>query len=340
MSIKDTLFALTSTDSIGNLTAARDKAFELMSEYAKCEKSDSLTVTGFLKGGSDYTLMLDAHIDQVGFIVTNVDDKGFLTVEKAGGTDIRSLPARRVTVHGKEKISAVFCSTPPHLASGEKEYGDITEIKLDTLLGSKAKDLISLGDYVTYENEPCELRNGRVLGRSFDDRAGVACLIEIAKRLSGKKLPFNVTFVMSDGEELGLRGIRPASFRVNPNEAIAIDVSFGDGLGICPEESAKLGSGAMVGASPALDRGITNKLLNIAKEKNIPATTEVMSGHTGTNADMIGVNREGVRTCTVSVPIRNMHTDVEILDIKDLESVCNLICEYILSGGVMNDRTN
>ena len=87
-------------------------------------------------------------------------------------------------------------------------------------------------------------------------------------------------------------------------------------------------------------RGLFAEVKMLEKEKNIPATTEVMSGHTGTNADMIGVNREGVRTCTVSIPLRNMHTDVEILDIKDLESVCDLICEYILSGGVMNDRAN
>lgn len=337
MNIKDTLFALSAEDAIGNISSAADKAFELMSPYAVCEKADNLTVTAFLKGDSDYTLMLDAHIDQVAMIVTNVDDKGFLTVDKAGGIDIRSLPSRRVTVHGKEKITAVFCSTPPHLASGEKEYSDITEIKLDTMLGEKAKEIISLGDYVTFNNEPCELAPDRIMGRSFDDRAAVACLIEIAKRLSGEKLPLNVAFVMSDGEELGMRGVRSAAFKVNPNEALAIDVSFGDGIGIGEDESAKLESGAMIGASPSLDRAITSKLQKIAKEKNIPATTEVMSGNTGTNADMIGVNREGVRTCTVSIPLRNMHTDVEILDVKDLESVCNLVCEYILSGGVMND---
>ena len=222
MNIKETLFALSSADGVGNIREASDLAYDLLKEYCKTEKSDTLTVIGYLKGESDYTLMLDAHIDQIAMIVTDIDDNGFLTVAKSGGIDIRALPSRRVTVHGKEKVAAVFCATPPHLSSGEKEYTDIADIKLDTALGAKAKEIISIGDYVTFSADPCELLGTRVSGRSFDDRAAVACLIEVAKRLKDKKLPLNVAFVLSDGEELGMRGIRPAAFKVDPNEAIAI----------------------------------------------------------------------------------------------------------------------
>ena len=234
MSIKETLFALSTADGVGTLKEATNIAFAELSKYCECEKQDNLTVIGTLKGNSDYTLMLDAHIDQIAMIVTNVDDNGFLTVAKSGGIDLRSLPARRVTIHGKEKIKGVFCSTPPHLASGEVEYSDISALKIDTLLGEKAKEIISIGDYVTFESEPFELLGNRVAGRSFDDRAAVACLIEVAKRLSGKELPFNVAFVLSDGEELGLRGTRTATYKVNPNEAIAVDVSFGNAHDISP----------------------------------------------------------------------------------------------------------
>lgn len=337
MNIKERLLALSSADAAGTISDASDLAYKMLNEYCDCEKTDTLSVIGYLKGDGDYTLMLDAHIDQIAFVVTNIDDNGFLTVSNSGGIDLRMLPSRRVTVHGKEKITAVFCSTPPHLSSGEKEYSDISDIKLDTTLGSKAKDIISVGDYVTFATEPCELLNNRVCGNSFDDRAGVTCLIEVAKRLKDNKLPFNIAFVLSDGEELGLRGIRPATFKVNPDEAIAIDVSFGDGIGISEEESGILGKGAMIGFSPCLDSKISKKLTNIAKEKGIPYQTEVMGRSTGTNADMISVNREGVRTCTLSIPLRNMHTDCEILDIKDLETTVELLCEYILSGGVKND---
>lgn len=337
MNIKETLFALSSADGVGNIREASDLAYDLLKEYCKTEKSDTLTVIGYLKGESDYTLMLDAHIDQIAMIVTDIDDNGFLTVAKSGGIDIRALPSRRVTVHGKEKVAAVFCATPPHLSSGEKEYTDIADIKLDTALGAKAKEIISIGDYVTFSADPCELLGTRVSGRSFDDRAAVACLIEVAKRLKDKKLPLNVAFVLSDGEELGMRGIRPAAFKVDPNEAIAIDVSFGDGIGISEDECGKLGEGGMIGISPALDRKISQKLIKTAKDNNIPYQTEVMGERTGTNADMIAVSRQGVRTCTLSIPLRNMHTEVETLDIKDLDSVCELLCAYILSGGAIND---
>ncbi len=337
MEIKDYLFTLSSLDAVGNIREASDKACELLSEYVNAEKTETLTVIGFLKGKSDYTLMLDAHIDQIAMIVTDIDDNGFLTVSKSGGIDIRTLSSRRVTVHGKEKISAVFCATPPHLSSGEIEYNDISKVKLDTMLGKKAKELINIGDYVTFSSNPKELCGTRVTGRSFDNRASVACVIEVAKRLQGKELPFNVAFVLSDSEELGLRGTRTATYKVNPNEAIVLDVSFGDGIGISDTDCGKLGKGAMIGVSPALDRTISNKLIEIGKNKNIPYQIEAMGSKSGTNADMVSVTREGVRTVTLSIPLRNMHTEVETLELCDLESACNLICEYILSGGIMND---
>ena len=335
MEIKDLLFTLSALDGVGTISDASDKAYEILSKYAKTDRMSNLTVIGFLQGKANYTIMLDAHIDQIAFVVTDIDDNGFLTVSNSGGIDIRMLPSREVTVHGKKKISAVFCSTPPHLASGEVEYSDISNIKLDTLLGKKAKEIISVGDYVTFSVTPFEMGN-LLCGRSFDDRAAVTCILELAKRLSGKDLPCNVAFVLSDGEELGLRGIRTASFKVNPNEAIAVDVSFGDGPDISADDCGKLGKGGMIGISPSLDKRVSQKLIDIAKENNIPYQLEVMGSSTGTNADMISVTREGVKTTTLSIPLRNMHTEVETLDIKDLYSVCDLLERYILSGGVGN----
>ena len=337
MNIKETLFALSSADAVGNIREAADLAYDFLSECCETEKTDNLTVLGYLKGESDYTIMLDAHIDQIAMIVTAISDDGFLTVSNSGGIDIRMLPSRRVTVHGKEKISAVFCATPPHLSKEEEKFTDIGAIKLDTALGKKAKEVVSVGDYVTFSAEPETLFGTRVCGHSFDDRAAVACLIEVAKRLKGKKLPISVAVVLSDGEELGMRGVRPATFKVDPQEAIAVDVSFGDGIGVSPEECGKLGDGGMIGISPALDKKISKKLIKLSKENNIPYQTEPMGGKTGTNADMIAVSREGVRTCTLSIPLRNMHTEVETLDLNDLDAVCDLLCAYILSGGVMND---
>lgn len=337
MNTKDLLFTISNLDSIGSITEVQDKVLEILSPYCKTEKMNDNNILGFLKGENNYTVMLDAHIDQVGFVVTNVDDNGFLTVATVGGVDIRALPSRTVTVHGKEKISAVFCATPPHLAGGDVEYSDISAIKLDTALGAKAKEIVSVGDYVTFNTVPFCLSDNMVCGRSFDDRAGVVTLLEVARRLSEKTLPVNVIFAFSTAEELGLRGAKTASFKADPQEAIAIDVTFGDGPDVSSDECCKLGGGAMIGLSPALSRDVGKKLISLAKENNIPYDLEVMGEHTGTNADAIGISREGVKTTTVSIPLRNMHSAVEVLNINDITAVCDLLEKYILSGGVLDD---
>ena len=336
MDIKDILFSLSKKDAIGTVTEASDCAREILSEYAEVKKGGNLSVVGFIKGKSDYTILLDAHIDQIGMIVTDVDEEGFLTVSNSGGIDIRALPARAVTVHGKEKIPAVFCSTPPHLSKGEAEYTDISEIKLDTGLGVKAKEIVSVGDYVTFSAAPTSLSGDLVTGRSFDDRSGVACLLEVAKRLAGKELPISVAILLSDGEELGMRGATTAAFDINADEAIALDVSFGDGIGISENECGKLNKGAMIGVSPVLCRELSDRLIDLAEQNGIKYQLEVMGGKTGTNADVISVSRGGVKTCTVSIPLRNMHTEVETLSLSDLNSVCDLLEKYIMSGGLFN----
>ena len=335
MEIKDLLFKLSTADGIGNITDAQAVVTDILSQYCETTETADHSVIGYLKGERNYTIMLDAHIDQVGFIVTNVDDNGFLTVATAGGIDIRALPSRTVTVHGKEKIKAVFCATPPHLASGEKEYTDIADIKLDTALGKKAKEIVSVGDYATFNTEPFHLNKNLVCGRSFDDRAGAVCLLETARRLSNAYLPVNVVFSFSTAEELGCRGARTTTFKADPQEAIAIDVTFGDGPDISSDESCKLGDGAAIGISPALDKTLSQKLKAVAKHNDIPYVLEIMGERTGTNADVIGISRAGVKAVTLSIPLRNMHSDVEILNLNDLTAVCDLLEKYILSGGVL-----
>ena len=124
--IKDLLFSLCKADCCGNVTETSDFAFEFLSKYADTKRCDNLTVIASLKGESDYTLMLDAHIDEVSFVVTNVDSEGFLTVANCGGCDLRTLPARRVTIHSNKNYPGVFCSIPPHLSSSDSDYSDIS----------------------------------------------------------------------------------------------------------------------------------------------------------------------------------------------------------------------
>lgn len=330
MNIKETLFELSNAVGLGDITEASDKAYEILSQYTEAHQN-GIEVVGKIKGEGDYTLMLEAHIDEVGFVVTDVDANGFLTVKNSGGIDLRMLPARTVTIHGKEKITGVFCATPPHLG-GPKEYDDISALKIDTLLGEKAKELISVGDFVTFDVKAEELQNDRITGKSLDNRASVVCLLALAERLQGTKLPYNIVFAFTDAEELGNRGAKTTTFDISPDEAVVLDVSFADAPDVPSNECGKLGGGAMIGMSPVLDKNISKRLVSIAKENNLSYQTEVMGRRTGTNGDVISISKSGVKTGLVSIPLRNMHTDCEIIDIKDIENVCDLLENYVLGG--------
>ncbi len=331
---KTLLFSLSEAVGIGGQSAASDLAAEVLSPYAAVSRGPGLTVVGRMKGRSDHTILLDAHLDEIGMVVTAVGENGFLKVAAAGGLDLRTLPARPVTVWGRRPVPAVFCSTPPHLAKGEESFDDIAKLSIDTGLGPAASQLVSPGDFVTFRQAPAELSGGRVTGKAFDDRASCACLIEVAKRLSeAEALPCNVILLLSDQEELGLRGAKTAGFRLRPDEAIAVDVSFGDGPGVAPHQCGKLGSGAMIGLSPTLDQGITNRLRQLASAKQIPFQPEAIGGATSTNADAISLAGEGVPCGLISIPLRNMHTPVEVIDLADCKSVCDLLAAYVLSGG-------
>ncbi len=332
MKLKENLIKLSNAVGIGNVDTAAVLAADELSKYADTTKN-GLNVIGKMTGEDNRTLLLEAHIDEVGFIVTDVDEQGFLTVKNCGGIDLRALPARAVTIHGKRDIVGVFCATPPHLAKGDVKFDDIAALKIDTLLGESAREVVSVGDFVTYKAEAQELINNTVTGKSLDNRAGVCCLLELARRLNGKALPFNVVFALTDQEELGHRGAKTAAFGIDADEAIVLDVSFADAPDVAAKDCGKLHGGGMIGISPILDKALTNRLVSIAKDNDIPYQLEVMGSTTGTNSDVISISKSGVRTGLVSIPLRNMHTDVEIVSLDDLTAVCDLIEQYIFKGG-------
>lgn len=323
--------------AVGNLTAACDYVKSVLPQNAQIKELSSLSFAARLKGKKDYTVMVEAHIDEVAFIVTDVTDNGFVCVAPCGGIDCRILPATPVTVWGKRAVAGVFCSTPPHLAGDDSKCADITDMYIDSCLGKEGKDVISKGDFVTFRADFRPLMCDRVTAKSLDDRAACAVLIELCKRLSEKELPCNVEFLFADGEELGCRGSKTAAFAINPQEAVAIDVSFADAPDVTPLKCAKLGGGAMIGISPVLDRKITNTLIDIAKNKSIPYQKEIMGERTGTDADIITLTAAGIPCGLVSIPQRNMHTPCEIVDLKDIMSVCDILEEYLLKGGALND---
>ena len=326
--LKQMLKALTEAEGLGGLTNALDEAEKFLSKYTDVQRSKNNLLATF-RGKNDYTILLDAHIDEIGMVVTFVKN-GFVKVASVGGIDSRMLSAMRVKIHGKQTVRGVFCSVPPHLSKADSVL-KIDEMYIDTGLGGKAEDLISVGDRVTFEQSFKELEGDLVTSKSLDNRAGCASLIRCAELLSGKELPCNVVILLSDMEEIGGMGAKTESFAISPDEAVVVDVSFGNAPNVEPEKTGTLGDGAMLGISPVLSKTVTDCLQAAALSNDVKYQFEVMGGKTSTNADNVAFNKCGVPTALLSIPLRNMHTPVEIIDVNDVESVARILAGYVLS---------
>lgn len=332
MNIKNVLKELCNTKGVsGNEMGACEKALGFLKKYCPDAEVKNLNVTGtfgeFIEGRPH--ILLDAHIDQVGMIVTYITDEGFVKVSNIGGLDRRLLPAQQVTIHGKNDVSGVICSIPPHL-SAENAVLKMEDVTIDTGYSKEELEkIISLGDFVSFCGEFQELLGDRITGLALDDRSGIASILYALELLKDEHLNCNVTVLFSSQEELGERGAKISAYEINPDIALAVDVSFGYAIGDIEHTCGKLGKGAMIGISPSLSREISDSLINTAKEKNIPYQLEIMNGLTSTNADRFSVNRCGSKACTVSIPLRYMHTPVEVIDVKDVELTGKLIAEYL-----------
>ncbi|MCM1506713.1 MAG: M20/M25/M40 family metallo-hydrolase [Ruminococcus flavefaciens] len=332
MDIKNTLFELAEkAGASGSENAVCDKALDMLKEY--CNKAEIINgnVIGHFGDFSDSlpSLVLDAHIDQIGMIVTYITDDGFIKVGNLGGIDRRLLPAQPVVIHGKKDIKGVICSIPPHLSDGSK-VPSFDDIAVDTgFTKAELEELISLGDTITFDVKCRELLNNRVTGGAFDDRSGMTAILYALELLRNQKTAYNVTVIFSTQEELGERGAKIGAFEINPDIALAVDVSFAYAHGEDEMKCGYLGKGAMIGVSPSLSRRVSESLIDTAKKNNIPYQIEVMNGLTSTNADQYSVSRTGAEACTVSIPLRNMHTPVEVIDIEDIELTGRLIAEFI-----------
>lgn len=279
----------------------------------------------------DPHLLLDAHLDEIGMIVSYVDDTGFLRVGACGGMDRRILAAAPVTIHAEGGLLAgVVCSTPPHLAGdGEKKNPKIEEIWIDTGYdGPAARERIAPGDIVTLQSHPRPLLGDLVSGRALDDRAGCVAHLKALEYMADMELNCGLTVLFSSMEEVGGQGAKTAAYHVNPTHAIAVDVSFAYTPDDKKEKCGALHGGPMIGFAPILDSAMSRAFVRIAREREIPFQYDVMSGRTGTNADHIAVARGGVATGLLSIPQRYMHTPIETVTVADVEQTGRLIAEY------------
>lgn len=311
---------------------------EFMNPLVNEIRTDALgNVIGIKRGGPEPrnpSVMLAGHMDEVGMMVTRVDERGFLRFIDVGGIDPRVLPGHEVIVHGKKKLAGIVGVKPPHVMSREemsKAY-KADDLFVDVgLPADKVKELVSVGDLITFRRTFTELMGDLVAGKSFDDRAGVAVILVALDELRKYRFTADVYAVATAQEESGLKGATVSSYGIFPDVAIAIDVCHGDTPGVPEWQTQPVGKGPALCTGGNIHPKVYNGLKKAAEELGITVQDEVAPGHTGTDAWAIQMAREGVATGLVSIPLRYMHTSVETLSLGDVEKAGKILARFIAS---------
>lgn len=284
--------------------------------------------------GNGKKVMIEAHLDQIGMIVTGIDEMGFVKFMSVGGIDKRILPCLEVCILGNERVYGVIGSKPPHIAekSDKNKMPDIGELLIDTGYSKdELKDKISVGDSIVLKSSLTKLAGETVCSSALDNRAGITAIISAAAQI--EKTEYDIYYVFASEEELGLHGAYPASREIAPDYAIIVDVTHGMTEDTKSETGVfSLGCGAVVCKGPALNPDLSKRLIDIAKENGIKYETEVVSGHSGTNAWAVQKSRGNCKTALVSIPLKYMHTAVETVDISDINEVSKLVADALKEG--------
>ena len=279
-------------------------------------------------------LMLAAHMDAIGLMVTGREGE-FLRVTQIGGIDARVLPGQVVTVHGRRDLPAVVVLPPPFLLPKARRdnVAPVTELLIDTgLPAERLGELVRTADLVSFAQPPLELLNEHLAAKSLDNRASVAALSLCLEALQGRAHAWDVLAVATVQEEIGLRGARTAAFSLQPELAVAIDVTYGSDANTreFSYRTLPLGGGPALGLGPNIHTGLHTAIKLAAERAEIPYSIEAMPDHSGTDAFAMQVAREGIPTMVVSIPLRSMHTPVEVVSLKDIARTGRLLAEFIV----------
>jgi tetrahedral aminopeptidase len=283
------------------------------------------------RGKNRKKVMLMAHMDEIGFLVKKIEENGFLRITPMGGVDPKILSASEVMIHGKKSILGIIGAKPPHLQKpGEaNQASTMEELLVDTGYSKESlESWIRVGDPVSFRAHPLELLNRRLSTKSLDNRAGVAVLLKAAEILSEIKHENDVIFVTTVQEEVGLRGAIMAAFNTNPDVGIVVDVGFGDFPEGPKTEVFQMGKGPAIGIGPNLHKKSTKKMMELAKENNIPYQVDPEPGNTGTEAWGVQVTKEGIPTMLLSIPLRYMHTAIETICVDDVKNSAVLMAKW------------
>jgi endoglucanase len=309
--------------------------------YSDEVRQDRMGNTVFYRKGNGEgkkpRILLAAHLDEIGLIVTKIAGGGFLYFAPIGGIDSRAIIGQEVTVFGKEQLPGVIGAKPPHLTdANEKDQAHkMDDLYIDLALPEeRVRKLVSPGDLAMIRREAILLAGSSLAAKALDDRAGVAVLLCCLYELERLQHAADVFAVATVQEEVGVRGATVATYGVVPDIGIAVDVTHGEMPGVPEHEVSYLGKGPAITFGPNIHPKVAERLVSLAKEYRIPYQREVAPGPTGTDARAIQVTRGGIATGLVSIPLRYMHTSVELLDTDDIKQAGRLLAHFIAATDV------
>lgn len=274
-------------------------------------------------------VMLDGHLDQIGYTVSRIED-GFLHL--APGYDRTPLPGKEMLVLGRERLYGVVAVMPPHLQANADHVDDYEHLVVD--IGypqERACELVSPGDAVVYLPHWEDLAGGHASSPSIDDRAAVAAILLALDLVAGQELGADVAVVASSREETGGPGAQTAAYGLKPDYAVALDVTFGIQKGLDAPNGVPEDCGVTITRGPHLNRRLTETLFRLAETENIPHGIEVEPGNTGTNATHVRAAGNGVATALLGLPMRYMHSPAETVKLSNIEAAARLLAAYLLS---------
>lgn len=305
------------------------------------------TAVAVINPKAKFKVVIEAHADEISWFVNYITKDGLIYVIRNGGSDHQIAPSKRVNIHtDKGIVKAVFGWPAIHTRSGEKEEAPtLKNIFLDcgcTSSDEVEKLGIHVGCVITYEDEFMVLNNRYYVGRALDNRAGGFMIAEVARLLTEnkKKLPFGLYIVNSVQEEIGLRGAEMIAHRIKPNIAIITDVTHDTQtpmISKITQGDLACGKGPVVSYAPAVQTNLNKLLIKAAEANNIPFQRQASSRSTGTDTDAFAYSNDGVVSALISLPLRYMHTTVEMIHKEDVDNVIRLIYESLLSIQVDQD---
>ncbi len=280
-------------------------------------------------------LLLDAHLDEIGLMVTGIQD-GYLRFRSIGGVDPRMLPARALNILTDPPIFGVVACLPPHVQTAEEAENSIPIKDLFIDIGmtqEQAEKAVPIGTPITYRGGCFELGNVQMCGKSMDDRACFTILLRAAELLADKELDVDLYILGSTREEVSGVGAIVSTNRVIPDFCVAVDVTHGRTPDAPKDRACELGGGPAIGVGPNMTHWMTRRMKAKCKENDWPYSLEVMEGHTGTNGWHMQICQEGIATSVVSLPLKYMHTPIEVLNLNDVEAVANLLAAFTVGLG-------